>query len=208
MTVNLEDLNTHIKKSVIDDLAAIDFIPAIDKANILMVLVGKKTSMHTGFFSEYIATGQELPADHQNNKTAFSKVIAELGLKCKIQIKQLEKEIDNVRSYTEWVVFCVAREISIAVDLFDARERQDAREEGVLLGFPETAVDAFVNDTMIAIEALPLSTKYVTVEEMRFLNHRLSERHWEEEIKYLPDFARTIKQVSAEIYRQCQAEGE
>jgi hypothetical protein len=96
----------------------------------------------------------------------------------------------------------------MAIELFDARESCNEEREGILLGFPRTAVEAFVNGNMLGINEVPSSTEHVSAEAMKFLNHRLSKEHWEEEVKYLPNFARTVMRISPEIYNQCLAEAE
>jgi hypothetical protein len=207
MTVQLEDSSKTIRRAI-DDLVATNLIPAIDKANILMVLNGDKPSMHTGFFSDYVAIDKDLPGDYLKDRATFSKVIADLGLKCKMHIKHFEKEVNGVHSYTEWTVFCIAKELGMAIELFDARESCNEEREGILLGFPRTAVEAFVNGNMLGINEVPSSTEHVSAEAMKFLNHRLSKEHWEEEVKYLPNFARTVMRISPEIYNQCLAEAE
>lgn len=207
MTVTPENLSKTIRDAI-RNLAATNLIPAIDKANILMVLSGDKPSMHTGFFSDDTAIGKNLPEKYLEERAAFSKIVTDLGLKYQLQIKHLEKEINGVASWVEWAVFCIAKDLDTAIELCNARENWNEEKEGALLGFPKTAVDAFIHDTMLDIDDTPLSTEHVSAEAMKFLNHRLSKEHWEEEVKYLPDFARNVMRISPEIYNQCLAEAE
>lgn len=202
MTVDVKSFN-NTTLDAIEDLASIDYFPAIDKANIIAVLIENKPSMHTGFFSESTEIGNEPSSVYLQKQSTFENILTNLNLSYKKQIKRLERNVDGKPSYIEWVVYCIAKTLSTAVDLLNARENNDEKREGMLLGFPATAVDAYVNDTMLSMDEAPTSTESISDEAMKFLNHRLSKHNWEDEINYLPTFAENIKNISPKIYTQC-----
>jgi hypothetical protein len=190
-------------EQAVRDLKNFDLITAIDKAHVLLVMHDVKPSMHTGFFSDPVEIDLDLPKAHIEDKKKFGDIITDLGLSYKLQTKLLNKQIDNVSFRYEWAVFCVAKEINVAEALYDARERQDERHEGMLLGYPESAVDAYVNDDMIDTSDVPKLTENVDLAGMKFLNHRLSKNNWREEVKYLSDYARALKRIDTELYKDC-----
>jgi hypothetical protein len=200
------DLSDDKVQHAITDLKAIEGIPTIDKIFILLVANGDKPSMHTGFFSEPLPLGQPILKPDIAQKEMLESIINDLGLSYKTQTKTLEKVIDGELMSSVWIVFCVARQPNVVEALYNARVDDDERTEGLLLGYPESAVDAFVNGTMLDMDDVPVSTDHVTANEMKLLNHRLSKDDWQQEVRYLADYARSIQQLCPELYEACIVE--
>ena len=204
--MNTLDLSDDKVQRAIANLKAIEGVPTIDKIFILLVANGDKPSMHTGFFSEPLLLGQPMLKLDIAQKEMLESIINDLGLDYKTQTKTLEKVIDGELMFSEWIVFCVAQQSNITEALYNARQGDDERTEGLLLGYPESAVDAFVNGTMLDMDDVPVSTDHVTANEMKLLNHRLSKDNWQQEVRYLADYARSIQQLCPELYEACIVE--
>lgn len=204
--MNILDLADEKIQRAVNSLKAIESILIIDKIFILLVANGDKPSMHTGFFSELLPPGQSMAKADVVQKEMLESIINDLGLSYKTQTKTLEKEVNGERMLTEWIVFCIAKQPGIADALYKARENDDERTEGLLLGYPESAVEAFVNGIMLDIDKVPVSTDHVTASEMKLLNHRVSKDNWQQEVRYLTDYAHSIKQLCPELYEAYIAE--
>ncbi|MEO6109956.1 MAG: hypothetical protein ABIP50_03040 [Candidatus Saccharimonadales bacterium] len=83
--------------------------------------------------------------------------------------------------------------------LFDDIE-ENHHEAGLLLGYPRTAVEAFLTPDMLEMNDEPISTEDVSVENMRLLGHRLSVDNWRDEVKYLEKSGEYLKTISPTIY--------
>ena len=79
----------------------------------------------------------------------------------------------------------------------------DHTKIGTSLGFPPTAVAAFATGDVIPVDEIPKSTQKVNKDSMKFLGHMVSRQNWQDEISYLPNFARRIKEISPSIYHAC-----
>lgn len=79
-------------------------------------------------------------------------------------------------------------------------------EAGLLLGYPQSAVSAFLTDEMLDWSGHPISTPEVSELNMRLLGHRLSKENWREEVKYLEESGEYVKSVSPLIYDQITLE--
>jgi hypothetical protein len=205
MNTTLDLTNKAVQRAV-RNLEQLDFFPAIDKAHLLLVANGNKPSMHSGFFSEpSIAIQNVLPSDIAK-RNLFIDIVTDLGLMYRVETKLFDYEIDGVLSYSTRIVLCVAKDMNVVNQLFTAREQGDDKTEGILLGFPDSAVHAYVSNNLLDMASHPIATKLIDADDMKLLNHRLSKDNWEEEVLYLADYARAIKILSAEIYGQCIAE--
>jgi hypothetical protein len=204
--MNKLDLSDDKVQRAITNLKAIESIPTMDRIIMLLVANGDKPSMLTGFFSEPLPLGQPMLKSDIAQKKMLESIIDDLGLSYKTQTKILEKEVNGELMFSEWIVLCIAQQPDIVEALYNARKDDDERTEGLLLGYPESAVDAFVNGTMLDMDKVPKFTDYVTANEMKLLNHRVSKDNWEQEVRYLADYARSIKALCPELYEECISE--
>jgi hypothetical protein len=96
----------------------------------------------------------------------------------------------------------IAKEISVDFNLPNNPnpkiEAELERKKGLSLGFPETAVDAWVSKDLIDQKELP--------EEMRnsleyaFVDFRLSRNHWQEEFELVKERAHKIQELAPKIF--------
>lgn len=87
-----------------------------------------------------------------------------------------------------------------AEELARAVHARDDEAIGKALGFPATAIEAYVNKETIPFSDWPTSTDAVDANSMKFLNHMISKENWQQEIAYLPQFANRVKELSQKIY--------
>lgn len=78
-------------------------------------------------------------------------------------------------------------------------------EIGRLLGYPETAVEAFSSGAMLPIDAVPAFTDEVSEADMRLLGHRVSKKHWRNEVLYLTKFGSYLRSVNPKLYESLTA---
>lgn len=202
MTAQIEFSNKSVQRAI-EDLENLEFIPAIDKAHILLVANGNKPTMHTALFTEPIARTKEIQQSDIDSMDKLMKIIADLKLKCKLEMQLFTEIVNGEEAYSTRILFCVAKRMSGVDQLVNARKKGDIKREGLLLGFPESAVNAYISNNVIEVSRWPTSTEHVTANEMKFLNHMISKDNWKEEVGYLPDYARTTKHISQKIYNQC-----
>jgi hypothetical protein len=89
----------------------------------------------------------------------------------------------------------VANQLKLAFDEIGKHHR----EAGLLLGYPESAVDAFLTDKMLDWKEHPISTPEVSEVNMRLLGHRLSKDNWRNEVMYLEASGNYIRSMSSKI---------
>lgn len=204
MTLNFDISDEIIRKSI-DDLEKLDLIPAIDKAHLLLVAAGIKPSMHTGIFSKQMKDGEEVHQPDIDSINTLSKIIASLSLKYKIESRKYTDTENGIPLHTTLTIFYIAQRDNVVDRLLKARTDEDFELEGVLLGFPKSAVDAYIRGDVIAVVDHPSHSEDVTEDEMKFLNHMISPSNWKDEVKYLPDYADVTCQISPVIYAQVLA---
>lgn len=78
-------------------------------------------------------------------------------------------------------------------------------EIGRLLGYPKTAVEAFLTGSMLPVDAVPAFTDEVNEADMRLLGHRVSKEHWQKEVLYLTKFGTYLRSVSPKLYESLTA---
>lgn len=100
----------------------------------------------------------------------------------------------------------VAREPQIAERLKRAHDEGDERTFGELVGFPPTAVDAYVGSEQgrggKLLDPVDLPAVVRESESMAFAQYRLSKEHWREEIGTARRWAEEVKRVSPHLYAE------
>ena len=105
-------------------------------------------------------------------------------------------------TFLEQTDIFIARDQETLDTLVAAHKADDNLVLGDLYGFPVTAVQAFLNDALLPIDEMPATIDGITDEHLAFLQHRLSRDNWHDEVKYLPEYAASVKQLSPEIYEE------
>ena len=107
---------------------------------------------------------------------------------------------DGTHQWIELADIFLSRDQAHADALASAVDAGNHEQIGVLLGFPQSAVEAFMTKTSLPINEWPVSTQVVDEDAMKFLNHMISKDNWETEISYLPAFSQRINELSSKIY--------
>ena len=156
----------------------------VPKAELILVLAGLKP-----------ATDLSLFKNNENSESAKKKII-DAGL--------VYKEIDkaSIQNPNLACLLGVARNMADAtrvVELLSAMSSDGGEEFGQLMGFPQTAIEAYAkkrerfgdgdNNNPFVERGLPF----------RF---RLSKDNWEQEIKVAEGWTKKIKEIAPDLYRE------
>ncbi len=123
-------------------------------------------------------------------------ILVSLGLKPAAILYNLDK------------VLIIAPDNKTHEQVEEAVFQKDTYKTGILMGYPETAVKAFVEKKYIRnVEGEEkLSDEILNDPEHKFLNFRLSRDNWQEEFKTVKEWARVIKENAPELYEEILAE--
>jgi hypothetical protein len=198
--------NTDIQVAI-RDLELEKEIKPIQKALILMVADDKKPATWQQIASEKWAEGTQETRITAKRWKELNNIFNKLGLKSSVRTRLDDSTFVQPKNGThQWIELA---DIFLSTDrlqadrLAKAVESEDHRQVGILLGFPKSAVDAFISKNILPVSEWPTSTQHVDESSMRFLNHMVSKDNWEREINYLPAFSRRIEQLSSKIYQDC-----
>lgn len=196
--LNHLDVKLPNTRKAINDLEKCSSIYPADKANILLVGDGVKPSMHTALFSDPV--DRKLPLIHVNDDDVqeLLSIIKNFGLSYSTDASIFENE----KYHYDRFVITVSQDQSVAESLMAAKTKLDEYKEGILLGFPETAVRAFINGNMLEYDDETELREYLSHDEYEFLNHRVSKDNWKNEVAYLPTYVDTIRRLSPAIFKQ------
>ncbi len=183
---------------------------AHDKASVLLVHGNLKPSALVVLEGESFESMKEPVLVSPSSVATLKEIFTSFG----IEYVYTSEIMDSLRegSYVEVLRFFIAKDIATAQklkELFDDVATSDStvhRQIGNLLGYPTTAVDAFLTTTMLDLEAHPVSTHKVNTRDMRLLGHRLSKENWQEEVSYLNDWGSYLRSQSPSIYEQATQE--
>lgn len=204
MTLNLTDPDI---QGAIRALELEKEMKPIQKALLLMVADGKKPATWQLIASEKWIEGARvtrITAERwQELDTIFRKLDLVYTARTRLDDTTFVQPKDGTHHWIELADVFLSRDQTHADKLAKAVESGNHNQIGTLLGFPKSAVDAFISKDTLPISKWPLSTKNVDKDAMRFLNHMISKNNWKEEINYLPAFSRRIKEISNKIYEDC-----
>lgn len=192
--VNLQDLEENKE------------LKTYDKVDILGVMSGEKPVAWV--FIEFPYSKIPYVKSVQNSKiTDIATILRKLGMNCELGEEKLLND-NNRRLFGILSPKChrcvglyISRSQHDIEKIRQAVECKDDRMIGRLLGFPDTAVESYVSDTMLPVSEIPDYTDDITREEMSFLNYRLSKGNWQDEVGRLSKYAKNIKNLSPKIYR-------
>lgn len=173
-----------------------------DKAAILLVHGDLKPSCLVTLSGEvYVQSEPPMHVDQESLQT-LETILKELGLfySTKIRLYDNEGEDENLSQEVARLFIAKAQDTADTLRFyFEDLNTYDA-EAGLLLGYPETAVHAFVNGGLLPMDDTPESTQEVSAQNMQLLGYRLSEHHWNEEVKPLQAQGEYLQKVSPIIY--------
>ncbi|PLS80771.1 hypothetical protein CYG49_04055 [Candidatus Saccharibacteria bacterium] len=186
------------------DLEENRLLNPFNKVDILGVLVDEKPSAWIFVKFPFRRSNRQITSQEKAVKS-----IIRMHEKFGLHVIQGDDKI-LLRPTRWWMIFAsrkerhvplyVSKKIATAKALKTAVEQKDDKQIGALLGFPPTAIDAYVDGSVLPYDQIPKSTETVTADEMKFLGHMLSRNNWQSEISYLPRYARKIKEIAPNFY--------
>lgn len=182
-------------------------IKPIQKALILMVADGKKPATWQVITSKKWSEGDSETRISAARWSELNYIFDALGLVSVVQTRLDDTTfVQPKNGRHQWIELAdvfLSRDNSHAHKLASAVASGDHRRIGIHLGFPQSAIDAFMSKNTIPISEWPKSTDTIDEESMKFLNHMISRDNWKEEISYLPLFSQRVKELSSIIYYDC-----
>jgi hypothetical protein len=173
-----------------------DIVDPLSIADILLVSAGFKPAALVE-----ISQNKNSKKDFQEKIKQLQKELVALSLKSKIHPNYTR----NSNVYTRHSI--IAKNQKLIKVLARAEKEKNTHKRrtktGLLLGYPRTAVNAFANNQSLDLDALPKNIKNKT--EFRFLNFRLSQKNWKEELIYLKKKVALIKKQYPNFYGKIKA---
>lgn len=211
-----------------NEKAAIEIIQrlplgAVDRVELLLCYLGKKTA--TTFINEKQPIHPDLSAGFtellQKKEGEIKKWLKEIDLTCEI--------VDNWEETTTkgetklFQLIHVGKNKKVVERLVKAWNEDDDKKIGLLYGYPETAIDAWVKgvqeigrrpplgeswDNPYALKRSEIPHKFSEEKRdkikniVKFANFNFSKEHWQQELDELKIIAGTIKKKSPELYEE------
>lgn len=189
-----------------DPISKLENLPEMisaDKATILLVEGDLKPSALVIMQGDVFPLTEEPIHVSEQSIEDLTSILTSFGIFYYMTTEIMEGISDNSDEVWQEVLrVFISKNKSVAKrlkELFDDIGKNHA-EAGHLLGYPETAVDAFLTDKMLPLEDHPVSTPEVSEINMRMLGHRLSKDNWRNEVMYLEPSGNYIKAKSRKIY--------
>ena len=135
--------------------------------------------------------------DFKANIDKVERIFKDLSLQYVLEISREEKDLHIA-------VFYIGKDSECRDRIKDAFSKKDNDKKDLIigneLGYPLTAIEGYRNRKIKKFDSLPEEVR--NSEYVKFLNFRLSEDHWEEELKIVKDRADALKEISPELYRK------
>lgn len=158
------------KINIVKDLE----IGPVQKAEIMLVILGLKPATELSLYK------------HNDTQDKVEKVLKDVGLE--IDHKNI---CDNKNLVAEIVI---AQNQKILSNLMQANASQDHEEYGRLMGYPETAISAFTENTILN------EVNYPELQTSIF-GMKYSKNNWQEEKLKVQSWDNAIKKYAPETYR-------
>ena len=158
-------------------------IGSAQKANIILVALGLKPATDLSLFKN-----NDSEAVVEEALTKAGLVFADKGIGGEKQNKVAK--------------ISIARDEETLNRLLALSPSKDHEEYGRLMGYPETAVEAFVNKKLLDE---PTERKLIAASGNIF-PMKLSKDHWREEIEHLRTWNEAIKEYSLDTYEEAKGE--
>jgi len=146
------------------------------------------------------------PEDDENTwRKKFNEEIEELKkvLKGSGLFYEMAK---NLKKENEILGFnmVVARNKEDLEKFLEVEKEDNDREMGLLLGYPETAIEGYENRDFLIVEDLPKNEQEKIEKEgvLKFSGFSPSKKYWREELKEVRKIQSLIKEKSSSIYKQ------
>lgn len=192
--------------TTIEKLENLDGILADDKASILFVAANLKPTAMVVMQGNIFPTGSDAVHIDGGQINHMHDILHELHLEHVMysEIMAARSTSDTIEASQEVLRIYIAHSKETAQQLQNLFENVQKNHTaiGQLLGYPETAIAAFLTNDMLDWNDMPESTSAVNAENMKLLGHRLSKTHWQDEIQYLATWGTYLKNESPKIYNE------
>lgn len=177
---------------ILKNLENFDFLANQHKIDIICVYKGIKPAskielLYRPGYPSYIKK------DFQSNLSLLKDVLKSLNLSSSMDID----DSDNEETVTTFYIGKNQQNLQEVIEAFSNIEEDRDKIIGKALGYPKTAINNYPNKIK-SIDSLPEEVK--NSEYIKFLNFRLSEDYWQEEIEEVKKRAATIKEVDENFY--------
>lgn len=170
-----------------------------DKGDILLAAAGLKPTVFTHLFTEKYVTTETILMVEPTLIENLKDILHTLGLHFETSERVLiQDEEQHIASHV--VDFFIGRTKQSVHELHQAIKDWGEERIGLILGYPETAVKAYISGDLLPMDKHPKSTEDVSEAHMNMLAHRLSKAQWKDEVKYLEAYGKALKSLSPTIY--------
>lgn len=186
------------KKELIEDLP----LSADHLIYLVLIVAGKKPAAWLQYSSHIWREGdapRHIPAE---DRALIESSLQQLGLSYKIESRitdaGLNQPANGRRRHHELLDIFVAKNDGALASLLSAREAKNWRALGTVLGYPQTAVDAFADGKSIGKDELPIEVQLS--EPAQFIGFKLSPDNWKDELQEVETWATYIKENTPIVY--------
>jgi hypothetical protein len=186
------------KQELIEDLP----LSADHLIYLVLIVSGKKPAAWLQYGSDVWREGDTPQYVAPQKRALIDSSLQKLGVAYKIESRATDAGLAQTsagrRRYHELLDIFVAKDDAALQSLLSARKAKDWRGLGTALGYPATAVAAFLTDDKLPVDDLPLEVQLS--ETAQFIGFMLSKDHWKDELQQVEEWVKTIKQNSEIVY--------
>lgn len=191
------------RDTLLTELKDFEIITNQDRVFLLLVLEGLKSACDIQLVNPDRPLYKK-EADYQDRNLEYKRAISKIEeLLQRFRLPYtLEYYRDEGRYPCENAIFEIGKD---EASLQASRNVHSVEEQGRVLGIPDTAISGFIDERVIENDSLPDSVK--GSDYFHFIDFRLSEDHWQEELEFVKRRAEQVKQLAPELYSQIVSEG-
>jgi len=170
------------------------------KLDLALFVLGKKEAVQLGGYDviESEDHKKELQKEFQSEFDVIKKVLD------KFKLLYSTKGINEDRGILGFS-FLAARDDNSLQRIKEAEEKEDDKTFGLMMGYPETAVDTYNTEGALNMgkDLSKEEKKYIKDNNLDpFINFMPSKKHWKEEVEFVKQNQALIREKSPELFRQ------
>lgn len=196
-------MNNKNTQDTIKHLESLSFLPSIDFADMLLVADGTKPSMFTGLQTNLHSTRLDIEDFDIEECREITAACSGLDLSCETRDDEVKIHTKSGIHYGRRRLYFIAPSNETAEQLMLAHAAGNDLQLGRLLGYPESAINSYIDGTCKNVSDLPTSSRDVSSDQMKLLNHMISADGWEDEVRYLKFYAERLIALSPTLYQKC-----
>lgn len=186
--------------SAIQDLEQFSGLLWGEKADILLTAAGLRPTTMSHLHSEKYTSDEMILRVDPDEIRILENILRALKLSFHTRRRVIDQGHEKP-TFHEVVDFFIAKSDELARALKQAVLDWDEKLIGLTLGYPRTAVEAYIDeDLLLDMNKHPVSTPEVSEQNMHLLAHRLSSNSWRDEVKYIENSGEVLKKLSPVIY--------